>query len=106
LGIAGGMQRNSSRPSRRLVVSVAVALALVSLFFLLEVVPHAHANGQDDPACGLCQVAHMGIAPVVAMALLSLVLLVFGEISTPLSLSSTDPFFAQSPSRAPPKLAA
>lgn len=96
------MQREGSRPSRKLVVSVAVALALVSLFFLLEVVPHAHASGQDDPACGLCQVAHMGIAPVVAMALLNLVLHSFGEIVTPLCLSFSDPFLAQSPSRAPP----
>jgi len=102
LRIAGRTQRGGSRPSRRLVVSVAVALALVSLFFLLEVFPHAHAKGQDDPACGLCQVAHMGIAPVVAMALLSLVLLYIGEIVAPLTLSFGDPFLAQSPSPALP----
>ena len=83
-------------------VSVAIAVALVSLFFLLEVIPHAHANGQDDRACGLCQVAHMGVAPVVSAALASLVLLFFGEISAPLCVRFADPFFLQSPSRAPP----
>ena len=100
------MQRRGTQPSRRLVVSVAVALALVSLFFLLEVVPHTHANGQDDPACGLCQVAHMGVAPIVSVVLLSLVLLVYGEIATPFSQSFTDAVFVQSPSRAPPSLIA
>jgi hypothetical protein len=96
----------SHRPSRRLLVSVAVALAFVCLFFLLEVVPHAHANGQDDRACGLCQVAHMGAALAVSVALLNLVLLYFGEIFVPLSQRLADSFFVQSPSRAPPALLA
>jgi hypothetical protein len=85
---------------------LAFSLALLFLVFIAQASIHTHANGQDDPACGLCQVAHMGIAPVAAMALLSLVLLFFGEISTPLCLSFTDPLFAQSPSRAPPTLVA
>jgi hypothetical protein len=105
LQAAGRRQGKGARPNRRLIVSVAVALALVSLFFLLQVFPHAHANGQDDPACGLCQMAHMGVAPVVAVALLRVVLQFIGEISTPRSHSLVDPFFAQSPSRAPPQLA-
>lgn len=100
------MKAGGHRPSRRLLVSVAVALALVSLFFLLEVVPHAHANGQDDRACGLCQVAHMGAALAVSVALLNLVLLYFGEIIVPRSQRFTDSFFVQSPSRAPPALLA
>jgi hypothetical protein len=92
------------RPGRRLVVSFAIALALVSLFFLLGVVPHGHEKGQDDPACRLCQVAHMGVAPIVSVTLLNLVLLYFGEILVPVCLISTDSFFEQSPSRAPPAL--
>ena len=95
-----------SRPSHRLIASVAVALALVSLFFLLQVAPHSHANGQDDPACRLCQVAHIGIALTLTIALLSLILLYFGEISAVCSLHIGEPFFAQSPSRAPPALIA
>ena len=93
-----------SRPNRRLIASVAVALALVSLFFLLQVAPHSHANGQDDPACRLCQVAHIGIAPALEITLLSVILLYFGEISAVVSLHSAEPFFAQSASRAPPAL--
>jgi hypothetical protein len=81
---------------------VALALALVSLFFLLQVVPHSHGNGHDDLACRLCQVAHIGIVPAVAGALLSLTLLYLGEIQTLLCLHFAEAFFAHSPSRAPP----
>ena len=69
-----------TRADRRLAASVALALSLVSLFFLLQVAPHSHANGQDDPACRLCQVAHIGIVPAIVGVLLSLTLLYFGEI--------------------------
>jgi vacuolar-type H+-ATPase subunit I/STV1 len=81
---------------------VAFSLALVSLFFLLQVMPHSHAGGHDEPSCRLCQVAHLGIAPSVSVTLLSLILLVFGEILAPLRLHFTEPFSAHSPSRAPP----
>jgi len=85
---------------------VAFALALVCLFFLLEVVPHAHANGQDDPACGLCQVAHVGVALAVSVALLSVVLLFYSEIFVFLCPEFSGSFFTLSPSRAPPALLA
>jgi hypothetical protein len=87
-------------------MSVAVAVALVSLFFLLQVAPHSHAGGQDDPACGLCQVAHISIVPGVSAVLLSLILLYFGEIPTLVCQYFAEPFSAQSPSRAPPALIA
>ena len=85
---------------------MAFALALVSLFFLLQVAPHAHANGQDDPACRLCQVAHIGIVPALSGILLSLTLLYFGEIPGLICLHFAETFSAQSPSRAPPTLIA
>jgi hypothetical protein len=83
---------------------VALSLALVSLFFLLQIVPHSHATGQDDPTCRLCQVAHIGVVPAVSATLLSVVLLYFGEIHVFVCLHFGQPFFAQSPSRAPPAL--
>jgi hypothetical protein len=96
----------SVRRSRRLATCVAFSLALVSLFFLLQVVPHSHAGGHDEPNCRLCQVAHLGIAPSISVTLLSLVLLYFGEILAPLCLNFTESFSPQSPSRAPPALIA
>jgi len=100
------MRLGNVRQSRRLATCVAFSLALVSLFFLLQVVPHSHAGGHDEPNCRLCQVAHLGISPSISVTLLSLVLLYFGEVLAPLSLHITESFSAQSPSRAPPSLIA
>ena len=97
-------QVTGPRPSRRLAISVAIALALVSLFFLLQVAPHSHANGQDDPACRLCQVAHISITPAISAVLPVLILLYFGEILAQIRLHFSEPFSAQSRSRAPPAL--
>ena len=94
------------RRNRSLATCVAFSLALVSLFFLLQVVPHSHSSGHDEPNCRLCQVAHLGVAPSVSVTLLSLVLLFFGEILAPLCLYFTESYSAQSPSRAPPALIA
>jgi hypothetical protein len=96
------MQRSGRRPSRRLATSVIVSLALLSFFFLLQVAPHFHANGDDDAACRICQIAHIGVAPAVSAALLNPVLLYFGEILAPRGLHFIDSFFADAPSRAPP----
>ena len=93
-----------TRRNRRLATCVAFSLALVSLLFLLQVVPHSHTGGRDEPNCRLCQAAHLGVAPSVSVTLLSLILLFFGEILTPLCPHFAEPFFGQSSSRAPPAL--
>jgi hypothetical protein len=84
----------------------AFSLALVSLFFLLQVVPHSHSGGHDESDCRLCQVAHLGVAPTVSVTLLSLILLFFSEILAPLCAHFAEPFSTHSPSRAPPSLIA
>ena len=96
------MEMPGRRPSRRLAMSVIVSLALLSFFFLLQVAPHSHADGHDDAACRICQIAHVGVAPVVSALLLNPVLLYFGEILAPRSPHFIDSFFADAPSRAPP----
>jgi hypothetical protein len=96
------MQLGGRRPSRRLATSVIVSLALLSFFFLLQVAPHSHADGHDEAACRICQIAHIGVAPAVSTVLLNPVLLYFGEILSPRSLHFVDSFSADSPSRAPP----
>ena len=98
-------RRKQGRADRRLAVSVALAVTLVSLFFLLQIAPHSHTNGQDDRACRLCQVAHIGIVPAVSATLLSIVLLYFGEIRWQIFAHFAEPSFSHSPSRAPPTLA-
>jgi len=96
------MQPAGPRPNRRLATSVIVSLALLSFFFLLQVAPHSHADGHDEAACRICQIAHIGVAPAVSAVLLNPVLLYLGEILAPRSVHFTDSFSADSPSRAPP----
>jgi len=86
--------------------AIALTLALLFVVFVTQSGVHSHANGQDDPACGLCQVAHIGIAPAITGVLLSLILLHFGEIPTLVCQYFAEQFSAQSPSRAPPALLA
>jgi hypothetical protein len=85
---------------------VAFSLALVSVLFLLQVVPHSHTGGHDEPNCRLCQAAHLGAAPAVSVTLLSLTLLFFAEVPAPLCPHFAEPFSTHSPSRAPPSLIA
>src|SRR5260370_42507526 len=98
------MRLGNVRQSRRLATCVAFSLALVSLFFLLQVVPHSHAGCHDEPNCRLCQVAHLGISPSISVTLLSLVLLYFCQVLAPLCLFFTVSFSARSPSLPPPRL--
>jgi len=65
---------------RRLARPVALALALLSLAFLLQVTPHSHANGQDETACRFCQVAHLGVTPAVSVVSLSVPIVSLGEV--------------------------
>ena len=95
------MQPAGPRSSRRLATSVIVSLALLSFFFLLQVAPHFHADGHDEAACRICQIAHIGVAPAVSAILLNPILLYFGEIFAPRGLHLAASFSADSPSRAP-----
>lgn len=96
------MQPADPRPGRWRATCVVVLLALLSFFFLLQVAPHSHADGHDEAACRICQIAHIGVAPAVSAVLLHPVLLYFGEILAPRSIHFIASFSADSPSRAPP----
>jgi hypothetical protein len=82
--------------------SIAVALALLSLIFLLQVTPHEHANGQDEAACRLCQVAHISAIPALSGIVFSVPLVPVGEVAAPRVLAATESFFIHADPRAPP----
>jgi len=82
--------------------SIAIALALLSLVFLLQVTPHEHANGQDEAACRLCQVAHVSVIPAISGIVFSTPLVPMGEVPAPAALSATETFFSHADPRAPP----
>jgi len=96
------MQGVSRITRQRLAKSFAFALALLSLIFLLQVIPHGHANGHDEAACGLCQIAHVSVTPAVSGIILHVPLVPVGEASTPVFRSSLESFFHHSDPRAPP----
>ena len=89
---------------RRLAKPLAIALGLLSLLFLLQVTTHAHANGQDESACRLCQIAHLGVAPAVSVQVLSVPLFSYGRVTATVTLHVSESFSEHSPSRAPPSL--
>jgi len=91
---------------RRLAKPLAFALCLLSLIFLLQVTAHSHANGQDESACRLCQVAHLGVAPVVSALVLSVPLVSLGRVVACATVHTSEPFSEHSPSRAPPSFSA
>ncbi len=77
-------------------------LAIVSVVFLAQLVPHAHANGQDEAACRLCQVVHLGVAIGIVALALAAVLVCVGSVPAPAIAGYSRIFTAHSPSRAPP----
>ena len=90
---------------RRLAKPLAVTLALLSFLFLLQVTPHSHANGQDEAACRLCQVVHLGVAPAVAALVLSVSLVSLGKVVAQVTCSYRETVSSHFPSRAPPSVA-
>jgi hypothetical protein len=87
---------------RRLARPVALTLALLSLAFLLQVIPHSHANGQDEATCSLCQVAHLGVATAVAVISFSIPFVSLGQIAITSEVSLTEHPSGSSSPRAPP----
>lgn len=97
-----GMQGLVHKSGGRIGRPLALALALLSLLFLLQVTPHTHTNGQDEAACGLCQAAHVGATPAVSGIVLSVPLVAVGMISAPIVLAANENFFSHSDPRGPP----
>ena len=89
---------------RRLAKPLAIALVVLSLLFLLQVSTHSHANGQDESACRLCQVAHSVITPAVSALQLSVPLVSCGQVTATVTVHLSESFSEHSPSRAPPSL--
>ena len=96
------MHKAERKSGRRIASTVAIALALVSIVFLLQVTPHGHANGHDEAACRLCQAAHISAIPAVSGVILSVPLVAFGKVTTVGVVSPVESFSSHADSRAPP----
>jgi hypothetical protein len=87
---------------RSLAQSLALALCLLALLFLLQVTPHGHANGQDEAACRLCQAAHLSVIPTVSAIVSSIPLVPISEVATLDLKAAPQSFCRHSDPRAPP----
>ena len=75
------MQQVTHPFSRRLLKPLAFSLALFALLFLVQVVPHEHADNHDEATCNICQVVHIGVTPAVSAISLSVPFVSFGQIA-------------------------
>jgi hypothetical protein len=89
---------------RRRAKPLVIALGVLSLLFLLQVSTHSHANGQDESACRLCQVAHLVMVPAVSALQMSVPLVSCGQVAATVAVHLSESFSEHSPSRAPPPL--
>lgn len=96
------MELFGHKHARQLAKPLALTLALISLVFLLQVVPHGHAKGQNEAACRICQAAHVSATPAVSGITLSVPLVAIGEIAEVTFGSATETFLRHSDPRAPP----
>jgi hypothetical protein len=96
------MWQLSSKLGLRAAKATAVALALLSLLFLLQVAPHNHAKGQDEATCRLCQAGHVSVTPAISGILLTIPLVPVGEVAVTHVSTSTESFLCHSDPRAPP----
>ena len=96
------MQQAAHPYLRRLAKPLACLLAFFALTFLLQIAPHSHSNSSEEAACRVCQAAHTGVTPVVALPSLSVPLLSCGVVAPAAVAAVAELFFEQSASRAPP----
>lgn len=97
------MQQAAHPYLRRLAKPLACLLAFFALTFLLQIAPHSHSNSNEEAACRVCQAAHLGVAPTVALASLSVALLSYELVAIAAPVAAAEQFFEQSASRAPPR---
>jgi hypothetical protein len=91
--------RNTRSPIAR---AFALGIACCIMLFLVQVVIHQHAAGQNEAACRVCHAAHIGSGPAINALLLTAPLLIGGVVSEAVLPFHKQLFDHDSPSRAPP----
>jgi hypothetical protein len=80
----------------------ALGIACCIMLFLVQVVVHQHAAGQNEAACRVCHAAHIGSGPAINALLLTAPLPTAGVVSEAVLPVHKQLFCHDSPSRAPP----
>jgi hypothetical protein len=89
-------------PRQNLVRAMGVALAVVTLIFIVQTLSHSHPNGQEQAACQLCQIAHAGILATACVSVPIAALVPTGQVEQSALYIPEEHFSSGSPARAPP----
>jgi hypothetical protein len=92
----------SPNPKSFVARALALGIACCIVLFLVQIVVHDHANGQNEAACRVCHAAHIGSGPTINALLLAAPLLTNGVVREAVLHFSKKLFGHDSPSRAPP----
>lgn len=86
----------------RFIKTLAVGLAVLALVFFFQIAAHGHNDSRQDSACRVCQLAHVGVGPAVAVITLTTPRVAVGQVTTQVRQSEIRDFSSQSSPRAPP----
>lgn len=92
----------SLNPKSFLARAVALGIACCIVLFLVQIVVHDHASGQNEAACRVCHAAHIGSGPAINPLLLAAPLPAAGVVREVELAFCKELFGHDSPSRAPP----
>jgi hypothetical protein len=81
---------------------LALGIACCIVLFLVQIVVHDHATGQNEATCRVCHAAHIGSGPAINALLLAAPLPASGVVRETVIPFSKKLFSHDSPSRAPP----
>jgi hypothetical protein len=92
----------SRNPRSFVARAFALGIACCIVLFLVQIVVHDHATGQNEAACRVCHAAHIGSGPAINVLLLAAPLLTSGVVREAVLPFHKELFGHDSPSRAPP----
>ena len=91
-----------SRPRGNALGVLALAVCLLTVFFVVVSTSHIHAAGQSDAPCQICQVAHCGVPAPIGAGALPAPLVQRSEPPVSVEFVAFEQFLSSAPSRAPP----
>jgi len=94
--------RQSRNPRSLIARALALGIACCIVLFLVQIVVHDHATGQNEAACRVCHAAHIGSGPAINALLVAAPLLISGVVRETILPFRKELFGHDSPSRAPP----
>jgi len=81
---------------------LALALCVLTVFFVVISTSHIHSDDHGDGACRICQVAHIGVPAALGASELPAPLIQRSDLPCDVTFVHSELFLSSAPSRAPP----